>query len=148
MNRETACIGEFLAGAKGDETVYITDVRRAFDQVGTLAFHIHVLLYEGETECFPLAIPKWESEEERDFVAEYIRASVFNILCTLGALRIVIYLDKEESGLREIAEGLKEDFQLRLCQYCARRIIRIAQVQDINMLFGKLRHKAIFRVAG
>ena len=102
MNRETACINEFLAGAKGDETVYITDVRRAFDQVGTLAFHIHVLLYEGETECFPLAIPKWESEEERDFVAEYIRASVFNILCTLGALRIVIYLDKEESGLREI----------------------------------------------
>ena len=116
MNRETACINEFLAGAKGDETVYITDVRRAFDQVGTLAFHIHVLLYEGETECFPLAIPKWESGEERDFVAEYIRASVFNILCTLGALRIVIYLDKEESGLREIAEGLKEDFQLRLAK--------------------------------
>ena len=116
MSRQSECIEEFIRKAQEDQVVYITDVRRSFDKVGTMDFHIHVHLYEGETEVFKLSLPKWENEQQKGFVAEYIRAFVFNLLCTLGALRIVIYLDKAEAGLAQIAEGLGEDFQLGLAK--------------------------------
>ena len=116
MSRQSECIEGFIRQAQDDQVVYITDVRRSFDKVGTMDFHIHVHLYEGETEVFKLSLPKWENEQQKGFVAEYIRAFVFNLLCTLGALRIVIYLDKAEAGLAQIAEGLGEDFQLRLAK--------------------------------
>lgn len=116
MSRQTDCIDAFLKRAEEDRTVYITDVRRSFDRVGTSAFHIHVHLYGGETEVFSISLPKWENERQRQFVAAYIRAFVFNILCTLGALSIVIWLDRTDSGLLEIAEGLEDDFQMRLAK--------------------------------
>ena len=90
MSRQSECIEGFIRQAQDDQVVYITDVRRSFDKVGTMDFHIHVHLYEGETEVFKLSLPKWENEQQKGFVAEYIRAFVFNLLCTLGALRIVI----------------------------------------------------------
>ena len=116
MSRQSECIEEFIRKAQGDQAVYITDVRRSFDKTGTLAFHVHVHMYEDETEVFRMSLPKWENEQQREFVAEYIRAFVFNLLCTLGALRIVIYLDRAESGLLKIAEGLQDDFQMRLAK--------------------------------
>ena len=116
MNRQTECIEGFIKRAEADETVYITDVRRSFDKLGTCAFHIHVHMYDGETEVFVLSLPEWETAGQREFVAEYIRAFVFNLLSTLGALRIVIYLDTAQTGLKEIAEGLREDFQMRLAK--------------------------------
>ena len=116
MSRQSECIDEFLKRAKEDREVYITDVRRSFDRIGTLAFHIHVCLYEGETEVFRMALPEWENAEQKEFVAEYIRAFVFNLLCTLGALRVVIYLDRSNEELLQIAEGLREDFQMKLAK--------------------------------
>ena len=116
MSKQSECIDDFLRKAKEDREVYITDVRRSFDRIGTLAFHIHVRMYEGETEVFRMALPRWENAEQKEFVAEYIRAFVFNLLSTLGALRIVVYLDKKESELVRIAEGLREDFQTELAK--------------------------------
>ena len=116
MSRQSECIEEFIRKAQEDQAVYITDVRRSFDEIGTLAFHIHVHMYEDETEVFKMSLPEWENEQQREFVAEYIRAFVFNLLCTLGALRITIYLDRAESGLVQIAEGLPKDFQLELAK--------------------------------
>ena len=114
MNKQTAVIEEFIKRAEADETVYITDVRRAFDAQGALAFSVHALLYEGETEKFALHLPKWETEAQREFVAQYVRASLFNLLSTLGALRITIYLDTSDRELKALAEGLSRDFQLAL----------------------------------
>ena len=50
MIRQAECIESFLKRAKGDQTVYITDVRRIFDEVGEKAFHVHAHLYEGAVE--------------------------------------------------------------------------------------------------
>ena len=114
MSRQTECIDGFLKRAQADQTVYVTDVRRVFDEVGEKAFHVHAHLYEGAVEVFDMSVPKWETEEQRDFVAEYIRAFLYNLISTLGAIRIEIYLDAADEGLRALAEGLREDFQLDL----------------------------------
>ena len=114
MSRQTECIDGFLKRAQADQTVYVTDVRRVFDEVGEKAFHVHAHLYEGAVEVFDMSVPEWETEEQRDFVTEYIRAFLYNLISTLGAIRIEIYLDAADEGLRALAEGLREDFQLDL----------------------------------
>lgn len=114
MSRQTECIDKFLERAQADQPVYITDVRKAFDEVGRRAFHVHAHLYEGAAEVFAMSLPDWENDRQREFVAEYVRAFLHNLLSTLGALRIVIYLDPGDSGLRTLAEELREDFQLDL----------------------------------
>ena len=114
MSRQTECIESFLKRAQRDQTVYITDVRRIFDEVGEKAFHVHAHLYEGAVEVFGMSLPEWETEAQREFVAEYVRAFLYNLISTLGAIRIEIYLDPADEGLRALAEGLREDFQLDL----------------------------------
>ena len=54
MIRQAECIESFLKRAQGDQTVYITDVRRIFDEVGEKAFHVHAHLYEGAVEVFAM----------------------------------------------------------------------------------------------
>ena len=112
MSRQTECIERLIQKAEADETVYITDVREAFDRCGERAFHIHAVLYEGERERFPLSLPEWENDRQRTFTAEYVRAFLYNLLSTLGALRIEIYLDTADRELVSLAEGLEEDFQV------------------------------------
>ena len=114
MIRQAECIESFLKRAKGDQTVYITDVRRIFDEVGEKAFHVHAHLYEGAVEVFAMSLPEWETEDQREFVAEYVRAFLYNLISTLGAIRIEIYMDPADEDLRALSEGLREDFQLDL----------------------------------
>ena len=112
MNKQTECIEEFLRRAEADETVYITDVRNAFNRVGACPFHIHADLYEGQTEVFALRLPKWEDSRQRQFIASYVRAFLYDLLSTLGAVRLVIFLDTADREVVSLAEGLREDFQI------------------------------------
>ena len=112
MSRQTECIERLIQRAEADEPVYITDVREAFDRCGERAFHIHAVLYEGGRERFPLSLPEWENDRQRSFAAEYVRAFLYNLLSTLGALRIEIYLDTADGELVSLAEGLEDDFQV------------------------------------
>ena len=112
VNKQTECIEEFLRRAEADETVYITDVRNAFNRVGTCPFHIHADLYEGQTEVFALRLPKWEDSRQRQFIASYVRAFLYDLLSTLGAVRLVIFLDTADREVVSLAEGLREDFQI------------------------------------
>ena len=112
MRKQTECIERLIQRAEADEPVYITDVREAFDRCGERAFHIHTVLYEGGRERFPLSLPEWENDRQRSFAAEYVRAFLYNLLSTLGALRIEIYLDTADRELVSLAEGLEDDFQV------------------------------------
>ena len=58
MSRQTECIDGFLKRAQADQTVYVTDVRRVFDEVGEKAFHVHAHLYEGAVEVFDMSVPE------------------------------------------------------------------------------------------
>lgn len=104
----------FLERAARDESVYITDVREAFQSQGTRPFHIHVTLYDRSVRAFALRLPETAGEEEAGFVAEYVYANVYNILSALGGLRVDVYLDRSDRAAVELAEGLGRVFQLDL----------------------------------
>lgn len=104
----------FLEEAARGRNVYITDVRDAFQARGTRPFHIHAALYDGSVRTFPLLLPETEGQEEEQFVAEYVHASIYNLLSALGGVRLDIYLDWTDRAALALAEGLGRTFQLSL----------------------------------
>ena len=102
----------FLEQAANDKCVYITDVREAFQAEGKRPFHIHVTLYDRSVRAFDLRLPETAGEDEERFVAEYVYANVYNLLSSLGGLRIDVYLDPADQAALVLARGLDRVFQL------------------------------------
>lgn len=102
----------FLEQAANDECVYITDVREAFQAGGTRPFHLHVTLYDRSVRAFDLRLPETAGEDEERFVAEYVYANVYNLLSSLGGLRIDVYLNPADQAALALARGLDRVFQL------------------------------------
>ena len=107
-------LSRFLEQAQSDRPVYITDVRKAFQIYGSRPFHIHVTLYDGGIRCFPLMLPETVSPEEAEFVCSYVHAMLYNILSSLGALHIDLYLDPSDRECAEMARSLDAVFQTDL----------------------------------
>lgn len=103
---------KFLEQAANDQCVYITDVREAFQSKGTRPFHLHVTLYDGSVRAFDLRLPETAGEDEARFVAEYVYANVYNLLSSLGGVRIDVYLDPADQAAAALAGGLDQVFQL------------------------------------
>lgn len=107
-------LSAFLNQAQADQPVYITDVRKAFQTEGTRPFHIHVTLYDDTVRCFPLCLPVVSNRDEAEFVRSYIHATLYNILSSLGALRIDLYLDPADADAVDMAQNLDAVFQTQL----------------------------------
>lgn len=104
----------FLEEAARGGSVYITDVRDAFQARGTRPFHLRAALYDGSVRTFPLLLPETDGPSEEGFVAEYVHASVYNLLSALGGVRLDVYLDRADRAALALAEGLDRTFQLSL----------------------------------
>lgn len=107
---------DFLKQAASDQSVYITDVRAAFQARGTRPFHLHVTLCDRSVRTFPLLLPETEGAEEERFVAEYVYANIYDLLSCLGGMRIDIYLDESDKAALDLAQGLDRVFQLDLAK--------------------------------
>lgn len=101
----------FLQRANQDLPVYVTDVRAAFQAQGTRPFHLLATLYDGSVKRFPLMLPPFEGQAETDFAASYLHATIYNLLSSLGALRLDIYLDPRDKQLAALAQDLSRVFQ-------------------------------------
>ena len=104
-------ISRFLEQAKADRPVFITDVREAFSKTGSRPFHLHVKLYDDSVRRFEMWLPKTVTGEEKEFAASYVHAFLYNILSSLGAVAIEVYIDPEDPESAKLAGGLDEVFQ-------------------------------------
>ena len=77
-------IKTFLQQAANGRSVYITDVREAFQAQGRRPFHLHVTLYDRSVRAFDLLLPETAGADEEMFVADYVCASIYNLLSSLG----------------------------------------------------------------
>jgi hypothetical protein len=102
---------DFLKTARSDKPVYLGDVREAFARTGTRPFPLAVTLYDGSVRRFSLRLPETRNEEERAFVQSYVYASVYNILCALGAREIALAPDPADREAAELAASLDGAFQ-------------------------------------
>lgn len=102
----------FLEAAKADRPVYISDVRDAFQHEGTRPFNFHAVLYDGSVRRFALKLPECDGPEEAAFVGEYLTATLYNLLCALGAREIRVYIDPKDAALAAYAAKLNGLFQV------------------------------------
>ena len=101
----------YLAKAGEDECVFLTDVRESFLQEGTRPFHLQCELYDGGKRLFKLLLPVTQTEEEKNFAASFVYANVYNIISSLGGVKITVYLDPDDADALALARSLNDVFQ-------------------------------------
>jgi hypothetical protein len=106
-----------IADAAAGRSVYITRVHERFAALPTLesdrlALVIEALDAEGK-KAWDLKIPKLgesSPEEERKFVREYVYAETYNILSSIGARSMTVYVDEASREAVDLALSLNEAF--------------------------------------
>ncbi len=108
-------IKTFLKSAKQGNPVYISTVHQAFAELQSFqTIHCMLSLIEdGLVRYFPIKIPYFqESEEEDQFIREYVWAEIYNILSCLGGRKMDIYIDRTNTPLLEFVESIPEVFHI------------------------------------
>jgi hypothetical protein len=111
--------GMLVEAAEG-RPVYISRVHEGFaalprDECDTLVLVIDLLDRPGK-KAWELRLPRLAdlSPEEEGFVREYLCAETYNILSSIGAKRMTVFVDlfspSSHSSARALAEGLNEAF--------------------------------------
>ncbi len=130
---------KFLKTAKEDRPVYITDVREEFQTNGKFPFYLQVIGYDKSIREFSLNIPACTDSEEREFVSSYIYAMIYNIISSIGALKIFVFIDTKDKFSFELANSLNETFQTehaKLERYGYGKCLNVNE-RIINSLVGK-----------
>ena len=109
-------LGQLIADAEAGKPVYITRVHELFaalprERSDRLVLVIDLLDAEGK-KAWDLRIPKLDrcAPSERDFVREYVYAETYNILSSLGARAMTVYVDPDSPEAVDLAESLNGAF--------------------------------------
>lgn len=100
------------AGAR-NEPVWLNDVREGCAAMPDAARAVlQLTVPNGGRRDYPLPIPRWSTVEERDFVLEYVRACVFNLLSVPGGQRLAFYFDQADGALSALLREVPQVFQV------------------------------------
>lgn len=106
-------IGSFLERARHGESVYLYEVREAF-QGGAHRVECALEPVTGALRTYRFAFPDAGNEEELGFVREYLYANVYNILSVLGGKRLTLYVEPGDEFARALCGTLDNVFQTGL----------------------------------
>lgn len=132
-------ISDFITSAESGESVFITDVRSVLEKTGTSeAMRCLLGLPDGENVKYfaiPLPLSAPVNEGETRFIREYIEASIYNHLTTLGGIRLDVYAD--DGWVRELASTLPDTFGISKSRADRKGYSRIINVADrmLNALY-------------
>jgi hypothetical protein len=108
-------IREFLRRANAGGNVYITEVIKAFDGLSRFSKAVCVLEteYAGEARyTVKLPVLSELNGAEEEFVRRYFYARVYNILSTLGGVKMAFYADTADGGLVKLIKTLDGVFDI------------------------------------
>ena len=115
---------DLLKARRSNMPLYVPDVREAFAKEGGRPFVIEAVLYDGELRRIDLPLPELPREAERagtleeltselnQFLTDYVCATLYNLLSSLGARSVTIYADLKDPFLKELAQSLPVLFQV------------------------------------
>jgi len=129
---------QLIAEAKAGNPIFISEVSRHFENIPDHTELTCVLDLINDTKrVFPISVPDSADlpEEEKELVANYICARIYNILSSLGGRSMTIYLDKKVAWLDQIAK----DLDVKFCIAQARKDRR-GYGRCINVIDRMLEH--------
>ena len=116
---------DILKARRSDQPLYVPDVREAFAKEGGRPFEIEAVLYDGGVRRIDLplpALPREDAErvgtlealtaELNQFLTDYVCATLYNLLSSVGARSVTIYTDLGDPFLKELAQSLPVLFQV------------------------------------
>ena len=109
-------IHQLLRDARAGKPVYITAVHQAFAGLGDAESERIVcvldLLDQDGRRAYEIRIPSPEerSGEELSFIGDYLTAEIYNILSSIGARRLSIYVDTGKPALMKLVSWLDTAF--------------------------------------
>ena len=104
----------YLASAEAGEAVWLGDLRAS----GAAAPEAERLVLrltgcDGSREDFPLFLPPWQGDGERDFALSMLGACVFNLLSARGGRELRVFYRTGNETLAGLVGQLERVFQLR-----------------------------------
>ena len=101
-----------LAAAQGD-ALWIPDLRAAFaSESDAVDLVLRLRMIRGNVRDYPLRLPRWHTPEEQRFVAEYLYASVYNLLSVCSGQELILYSDRDDKALLSLIQSLTDVFQV------------------------------------
>ena len=111
-----AALGLMMADAASGKPVYISTVHAFFaslpaEAADRIVLRIRLLDSDG-AKSWELRLPRLGDcgGAEREFIGEYVRAEIYNILSSIGARSMTIFVDPASRECVELAEGMNGAF--------------------------------------
>ena len=106
-------ISKWLEQAKRGQTVWLPDVREGCARMeDAVPVTMQLTLCDGSKRDFSLPLPRWQNEQEQQFVKQYVTACVYNTLSACSGREMAFYLDARESEAAALLGQLDEVFQV------------------------------------
>lgn len=125
-------LARYVEVADQGRPVFVTDLRSALTDRATSWIDAVLVLPDGRsTRTFRMPRPDLDpaNEPEIDLFARYVRAEIYNHLCTLGGYSLTLVFDTSDDLLASIVDRVVADFQIDRA-----RADRTAYARIVNML--------------
>ena len=131
-------IDKYIGLSRQGEAVWISEVREAFaSEPGTKALKLRLCCLDGGEREYLCPVPAWETQEQRSFILEYLKAGVFNVLSCYSGRSLHICLNMGDRELRELTEDCLASFRkepgLKKVLNIAGRLCRSLGLPDFEM---------------
>ena len=104
-------LDEFIKLSQRGDALWISDVRKAFAaEPDAYRAVIRLECLDGTLRDYACPLPRWKNAAERDFLAEYLTARIFNILSCFSGRALHVYLDLSAEEPRRLAEDCLATF--------------------------------------
>ena len=106
-------LAELLERARADEPLWLPDLREVFlrDESARPVI-LRLTLLDGTQRDYSCALPRWENEEERRLVYEFLYAVLYNLLAACSGRELRLFFDTGDAELFALYDSLDTVFQL------------------------------------
>ena len=105
-------LDKYISLSRQGEAVWISDVREGFAALAwTKPMKLRLCCLDGGEREYLCPVPAWETQEQRSFILEYLKAGVFNVLSCYSGRSLHICLNMGDRELRELAEDCLASFR-------------------------------------
>ena len=106
-------LAELLERARADEPLWLPDLREVFlrDESARPVI-LRLTLLDGTQRDYSCALPRWENEEERRLVYEFLYAVLYNLLAACSGRELRLFFDTGDAELCALYDSLDTVFQL------------------------------------
>ena len=106
-------LSDLLTKAREDRPLWLPELREMFlADPASRPLMLRLTMHNGSQRDFACAVPRWQTEEERQFVSEYLYACVYNLLAACSGQSLTLFFDSADAELCALYESLDTVFQL------------------------------------